>query len=172
MIVGTSIDHRILRHSQSLFGEDAVRIVDFAPKSGHYFESCTIPEFNFSIAYTIERGSSTLSSSRNISGEMERFKTIDQVIRENGWTQGPHFLCLSGIEWDFKNWKDAHISMNTSLIGPFILLQLDIAKKVWPLIEVTVYRNVYNAPKYIHNKTAVQIYNNIVTNTLNRSREL
>lgn len=157
LMIGTSIDHLIVRDHCADFGAQR-RMSDAAPTTLHpapgmHFDYCHLPPpLSLTIVYVGYKGLTALEVQANVSLQRRRFAEIHAHLHGTFGVNGtadvsPDFVSFSGVEWDFKQWGLQHRQPSTldDWLGIRASLdtQLRAAQRTWPGIRARFLRSQF-----------------------------
>lgn len=103
--IGTSVDNRNLRFGCPVFGVNRKIISD----GGVSISTCEIPLIDFTLAYAFN--DALTRAHTPIENQEDHLKKIDDLLA-TAVGSSPRYILLSGIEWDFKWYKDHQQSID------------------------------------------------------------
>lgn len=172
LMIGSSVDHMNMNLGcPLLFGSQKTTAISVERGFGSdhlTMDICHSPVFNFSFAYVFVDGFSTTIASRNATLRAAQFEAIHHQLVAWGWSVGPEFVTMSGLEWDFKHWMDASATPDFENVRPAILMQLGLLQRLWPDVTGVFLRthfatlhSRYGRP-YLADASKVARYNDIL----------
>jgi len=131
--LGTSVDSRLIRFGCPLFGVE--RNVYHEGDIGISY--CVIPVINFTIVHVFN--DALTKAYMPIEKQVRRLEEINTVVAKVG-IQAPRFIVLSGIEWDFKWYKDHKMPIDWSEIHSITMRKVSLFQKQFPMAKALFVR--------------------------------
>ena len=159
---GTSVDHRMTRMCPLLAGTPKTTVMDDLDSS-RVFNFCVLPALNLTIIYTFQDGLCSTMQSRNASLQRAKMAGLHSLMAAKGWPQGPDFVTLAGVEWDFKHWADSHARPDFDAAPAALALQTASVRYQWPMVKGIFLRNHYQADRYTFSNQQIVRYNAVLS---------
>ena len=158
LMIGTSIDHFIVRYMCDHFGADRLmadaKPTVLHPAPGMHFDYCRLPSpLSLTIVYVGYKGLTALQVQANASLQQGRLSEIQALLNSTlGPSSTPDFVSFGGIEWDFKQWglQNRQPTSGADWLGirQSLSQQLRAVHGFWPQIRArflrTQYRTTYH----------------------------
>jgi len=152
LMMGTSIDHGIVHEVCVRFGRE-VLVADAAPtlthpRPGLHFTWCRLPSpLNLTMVEMSARGLATLAHQRDAARWQQAAAEVQALLGTIGWSAGPTFLSLAGVEWDLKNMATQKALPSSAAewddIRSSLRMQAAAARRVWPRLKAIALRTQF-----------------------------
>ena len=145
-MIGSSLEENLVRMACSGFGQEVRLVEGFGSGLNKLVTWCTLPPLDFSLVAVQHMGLTAREYQSNRAAWALRLGNLSATIGREGWRDGPTFVSLAGIEWDFKLWDQVNVppSAQTFRYAKRTLeWQMDAMRAAWPSVRAFFLRTMY-----------------------------
>ena len=149
LMIGTSIDQNALKFACESFGLERTLFSDVSQDVKLHL--CNIRPLGITLAYSFGNGLVSLreGASRCRSptrDEMQQHaQSLDEQLVAAGWADGPDFVSLSGIEWDFQHWHFCNATPWVNHAEPTVRQRVSTVRERWPRLKAVLLRPMFRS---------------------------
>eukprot|EP00966_Prymnesium_polylepis_P115535 2670788-Prymnesium_polylepis.1 len=135
LMMGTSIDFNVLKLACAVLGQEEE--LAHRPNSQLKTHWCTMKPLGLTLVYFFGNGlvsvRETTTSRKPTRAEMDAVaRGLHAELIARGWGDGPDYVSLSGIEWDFQHWYYTQTTPWIDDAQRLIDLQIEAVHAQWP----------------------------------------
>ena len=149
LMIGTSIDQNVLKFACESFGAERTLFADVSQDAKLHL--CNVRALGITLAYAFSNGLVSVREGASTcrvptrSEMLQRAHSLDEQLGAAGWANGPDFVSLSGVEWDFQHWFFCNATPWISQAERVVQEQVDTVRERWPRVKAVLLRPMFRS---------------------------